>query len=53
MPVNFAVNPAGEVIIHRAENSPRRTRDRFELARGKADVKWRTDDLMRLLRGDA
>lgn len=53
MPVNFSVNPAGEVVIHRAENSPRRTRDRFELARGKADVKWRTDDLMRLLRGDA
>ncbi|MFM7483510.1 MAG: AbrB/MazE/SpoVT family DNA-binding domain-containing protein [Burkholderiaceae bacterium] len=53
MPVNFAVNPAGEIVIHRAETSPRRPRDRFELARGKADVKWRTDDLMRLLRGAA
>ena len=25
--------------------------DRFESARGKADIKWRTDDLMALLRG--
>lgn len=24
----------------------------FETARGKADVKWRTDDLMSLLRGE-
>jgi antitoxin PrlF len=24
--------------------------DRFERARGKADIKWRTDDLMALLR---
>ncbi|MBZ9782956.1 hypothetical protein K9857_15600 [Pseudomonas sp. REP124] len=26
--------------------------DRFEAVRGKADIKWRTDDLMALLRGD-
>jgi hypothetical protein len=26
-------------------------RDRFEAACGKAQVKWRTDDLMALLRG--
>lgn len=25
--------------------------DRFEAARGKADMKWRTQDLMALLRG--
>ena len=25
---------------------------RFQRMRGKADVKWRTDDLMALLRGD-
>jgi hypothetical protein len=30
----------------------RRRRDRFEAARGKADVKWRTDELMSLLRGE-
>ncbi len=26
-------------------------RDRFEAARGKAQVKWHTDELMALLRG--
>ena len=26
--------------------------DRFEAVRCKADIKWRTDDLMILLRGD-
>jgi hypothetical protein len=26
--------------------------DRFEAARGKATVKWRTDELMQMLRGD-
>jgi hypothetical protein len=26
--------------------------DRFEAARGKATVKWRTDELMQILRGD-
>jgi hypothetical protein len=31
---------------------PSRKPDRFEAARGKADVKWRTDDLMALLRGE-
>ncbi|VVM56788.1 hypothetical protein PS662_01094 [Pseudomonas fluorescens] len=28
------------------------TQDRFEAVRGKADIKWRTDDLMAVLRGD-
>ena len=26
--------------------------DRFEAVRGKADIKWRTDELMTVLRGD-
>jgi hypothetical protein len=26
--------------------------DRFEAVRGKATVKWRTDELMQILRGD-
>jgi hypothetical protein len=26
--------------------------DRFEAVRGKADIKWRTDELMAVLRGD-
>lgn len=50
MPVDFAVNGQGEVVIHRAEGSSKRKLDRFEAVRGKADVKWRTRDLMALLR---
>jgi AbrB family looped-hinge helix DNA binding protein len=50
--VEFAVNREGEVVIHRVGARPNRKLDRFEAARGKADVKWRTDDLMTLLRGE-
>jgi hypothetical protein len=50
--VEFAVNREGEVVIHRVGARPSRKGDRFEAARGKADVKWRTDDLMTLLRGE-
>lgn len=52
MPVDFAVNQNGEVVIHRVESTKRKT-NRFEAARGKADVKWRTDELMALLRSEA
>lgn len=52
--VEFAVNGVGEVVIHKAstrtEGRTTRKRDRFEAARGKAQVKWRTDELMALLR---
>ncbi|MDZ4348113.1 MAG: AbrB/MazE/SpoVT family DNA-binding domain-containing protein [Xanthomonadaceae bacterium] len=50
--VEFAVNREGEVVIHRTGARPGRKHDRFEAVRGKADVKWRTDDLMSLLRGE-
>lgn len=50
--VDFAVNREGEVVIHKADARPSRKSDRFEAARGKADVKWRTVDLMALLRGE-
>ena len=50
--VDFAVNRAGEVVIHNVGARPSRKPDRFEVARGKADVKWRTADLMALLRGE-
>jgi antitoxin PrlF len=49
--VDFAVNQDGDVVIHKVTTRVRRKADRFEAARGKADVKWRTDDLMALLRG--
>ncbi|WP_415034651.1 AbrB/MazE/SpoVT family DNA-binding domain-containing protein [Azonexus sp.] len=50
--VDFAVNREGDVIIKKASPNPGSIPDRFEAARGKADVKWRTDDLMTLLRGE-
>ena len=53
--VEFNVNRDGEVIVHKAviksAAKPARKRDRFDAARGKAEVKWRTDKLMALLRG--
>ena len=50
--IDFAVNRDGDVVIHKVAVRPSRKPDRFEAARGKADVKWRTDDLMALLRGE-
>jgi antitoxin PrlF len=51
--ISFDVNASGEVVVQKAQkNAARkaRKRDRFEAVRGKAQVKWRTDDLMALLR---
>lgn len=49
--VDFDVNREGQVVVHKAGARPASKRDRFESARGKAQVKWRTDELMALLRG--
>ncbi len=49
--VDFAVNRGGEVVLHKASQKKSKL-DRFEAARGKADVAWRTQELMALLRGD-
>nr|WP_255429242.1 AbrB/MazE/SpoVT family DNA-binding domain-containing protein [Ramlibacter albus] len=53
--VDFAVNREGDVVLHKVAPARGKSRkapaDRFEAARGKADVKWRTQDLMALLRG--
>jgi antitoxin PrlF len=51
----FAVNRDGQVVLHKAASAPgqrvaKPQPDRFDAARGKADVKWRTQDLMALLR---
>ena len=48
--VQFAVNRDGDVVIHKVGARASRKPDRFEAARGKADVNWRTDELMALLR---
>jgi AbrB family looped-hinge helix DNA binding protein len=50
--VDFEVNRDGDIVLHKSGRSPRARKDRFEAARGKAQVRWRTDDLMKLLRGD-
>ena len=51
--VEFSVTPAGEVVLHAARGrAPRRHRDVFDQVRGSADVRWRTDELMKLLRDD-
>ena len=54
-PVEFSVNAAGEVVLHPARpagGARNPTRDRFDAVRGRADVHWRTDELMKLLRTD-
>lgn len=51
-PVEFSVNAAGEVVLHRlrpAKGVPSALRDRFDAVRGSADLRWRTDELMKLL----
>ena len=48
--LDFAVNSHGEVVLHKAAAITVNSKDRFELARGKAQIKWKTKDLMKLLR---
>lgn len=50
--IDFALNRDGDVVIRRSDPGTVQKTDRFESARGKADVKWRTDELMSLLRSD-
>lgn len=49
--VDFAVNAEGDVVIRKVGARLSQKCDRFDAARGKADVKWCNDDLMVLLRG--
>ena len=51
--VDFALNAEGGIVIRKVGSESGQKRDRFDAARGTADVKWRTDDLMALLRGEA
>lgn len=48
--VEFNVNREGQVVVLKAGARRTHTRDRFAAALGKAQVKWRTDDLMAMLR---
>jgi AbrB family looped-hinge helix DNA binding protein len=51
--VDFAVNQDGEVVLQQAKVATKGQKDRFASVRGKADIPWRTDDLMALLRGES
>ena len=48
--VEFAVED-GRVVLRKSGKRTSAKADRFERARGKAQVKWRTEELMALLRG--
>jgi antitoxin PrlF len=50
--VDFSVNGEGEVVLQRAKQGRARAGDRFAAVRGRAEVKWRTRDLMKLLRDE-
>ena len=53
--VEFSVNASGEVVLHPprpAKGVQGSKGDRFDAVRGRADVPWRTDALMQLLRAD-
>jgi AbrB family looped-hinge helix DNA binding protein len=54
--VEFDIDARGHIILRKAGEKPasphHRRPDRFDAARGRATVKWRTDELIRLLRGD-
>jgi antitoxin PrlF len=52
--VEFAFNAGGEVVLHPARpmRKGRPRNDRFDAVRGRADVRWRTDELMKLLRAE-
>ena len=49
--VHFDVDREGRVTVQKAGKRRAKRRDRFDAALGKAQIKWRTDDLMALLRG--
>ena len=52
--LEFSVNVAGELILRqlRPASHGNRRGDRFDAVRGHADVRWRTDELVKLLRAE-
>ena len=50
--VTFELNKDGERVLRKCGPARKRSADRFEAVLGTADIKWRTDELMALLRGD-
>jgi antitoxin PrlF len=50
--VFFDANQDGALVLPRCGPIEEPEPDRFDEALGSADIKWRTDELMALLRGD-
>ena len=52
--VEFSVNDGGQVVLQPAPTARKsaQRKDRFDAVRGRADVRWRTDELMKLLRAE-
>jgi len=50
--VVFELNKDGDRVLRKSGRAGKRRPDRFEAVLGTADIKWRTDELMELLRGD-
>ena len=50
--VDFCVAKDGAVVLRKVGKGAASARVRFEAVRGTAEVKWRSDELMALLRAD-
>jgi len=50
--VDFETNDEGKPILVKCGPPEESSPDRFDEVLGTADIKWRTDELMALLRGD-
>jgi len=50
--VYFDPNEQGDPVLRKCGPAEDRAPDRFEEVAGTANIKWRTDELMALLRGD-
>ena len=51
--LDFALDSIGQVVLRKATKITSGIPDRFDTVRGKADIHWRTEDLMKLLRSDS
>ena len=50
--LDFAVNKEGQVVLQKAGDKAPSKSGRFEAMRSKAEIRWKTDELMALLRAD-
>lgn len=48
--VDFGVDQNDNIIIRKSAAKPGETPDRFDAARGRAEIKWGTEELMAILR---